>query len=75
MYKMTEFCQRVWELPKKDQELFFRYIVDTGIVTKEEADALRLTVSYNHLFCDKDFYEAVKSAVREQIIKEIFETR
>ena len=45
--------------------------MDTEIVTQKEAETLRLAVSYNHLFCDKDFYEAVKIAVREQIMKEI----
>lgn len=70
--KMIDFAQQVIDLSPKDQNLFFRYIVDAGILSKDEADGLRIYVATAHLFLDADYYEAVKNAVKEKIINDFY---
>lgn len=70
--RAMDFAQRVIELSENDQNALFEYLIATGTLTEEEAKGLRVYVGLYHMFSDRDYYTAMKTAVCEQLCNEIF---
>lgn len=67
---MNEFAAKIINMPAHKQNEFFERLKNE--LSKEDWETTVKFIALHSMFCDKQKYEAIKNAVREQIAEEIY---